>query len=59
MKSTDFGDPVTFHLMPPAGQRSQLYSDKFQHPLDGLNYNNFCDPIFFLSRTIIRSICPI
>lgn len=47
MMSTDFGDPMTFHLMPPAGQSSQLHSDKFHHLLDGLD--NLVQTVIFPS----------
>lgn len=33
MNPNDFGDPVTLPLAPPYGQRFNLSSEIFQHPL--------------------------
>ncbi len=36
MKPNDFGDPLTFHPVPPAGQAFHLSSEISQNLLDGL-----------------------
>lgn len=36
MNPTDFGDPLTFSLVPPAGQSFHLSSERSLHTLDGL-----------------------
>ncbi len=39
VKINDFGNPLTFHLAPPAGKCSHSSSEISQYPLDGLAQN--------------------
>lgn len=58
MNATNFGDPLAFHLMPPAGQHFHLSCKMSEHLLDGLDAdihdsqmmhpNNFGDPKIFI-----------
>ncbi len=39
MRPSDFGDPLTFLLAPPAGQCFHVSGEIFPHVLDGLAHN--------------------